>query len=64
MKALDYMEMILLQKRLRLLRSEWESLSEDIQNDYPESEFVLKEVANISALIETLETVKRVYAGK
>jgi hypothetical protein len=64
MTLMDYMEMKLLHKRWRILDDEWDIVRERWQIDLPEAEFTLKEVEDISSLIDTLGVIRRMYANR
>ena len=64
MTLLDYMEMQLLYKRWKILDHEWGMVRNRCELEYPEAEFTLKEVENMSAVIDTLGVMRRMYANK
>jgi hypothetical protein len=64
MTLLDFEEMHLLNKRLKILNQQWSMVGDESQSEYPEADFTLKEVSNINALIDTLGVIRRMYEGK
>jgi hypothetical protein len=64
MTLLDFEEMHLLNKRLKILSQQWSIVSDESKSEYPEAEFTLKEVSDINAVIHTLNVIRRMYAGK
>jgi hypothetical protein len=64
MTLLEYMEMHLLYKRWKILDQHWDLVGEECQSNYPEAEFILKEVSDITATIDTLGVIRRLYADK
>ena len=57
MTLIEYVESLLLSKRLSIL----EKKHPPVDNDFPEIEFALKEVEGIDALISALQSIRRVY---
>ena len=55
--------MHLLNKRWKILNQQWNMVRQS-QSEYPEAEFTLKEVSDINAIIDTLNVIRRMYAGK
>ena len=64
MTLLDFEEMNLLTKRLKILNQQWNMVSDESKSEYPEADFTLKEVSDIDAIISTLNVIRRMYAGK
>ena len=64
MTLLDFEEMHLLNKRLKILNQRWDMVSDELKSEYPEADFTLKEVSDIDAIISTLNVIRRMYAGK
>jgi len=64
MTLLDYMEMNLLYKRWKILDNERNIVRDRWQIDLPEAEFTLKEVEDISSVIDTLNVIRRMYVNK
>ena len=56
--------MNLLYKRRELLNNEWDRVGDDSQSKYPEAEFILKEVSDIDAVIDTLRVIRKMYGDK
>ncbi len=57
----EYMEMQLLYKRWKILDHQWDMIGDDRRSEFPEAEFALKEVSDISAVINTLGVIRRMY---
>ena len=55
--------MHLLNKRWKILDQQWDMVRDECQSEYPEVEFTLKEVSDINAVIDTLNVIRRMYAG-
>jgi hypothetical protein len=64
MTLLDFEELRLLNKSLKILNQQWNMVSDESQSEYPEAEFTLKEVSDINAVIHPLNVIRRMYAGK
>ena len=64
MTLLDFEEMHLLNKRLKILNQQCSMVGDESQLEYPEPDFTLKDVSDINAIIGTLSVVRRMYEGK
>ncbi len=60
----EYTEMQLLYKRWKVLDLKWDMIGDDCQSEFPEAGFALKEVSDISAVINTLGVIRRMYADE
>jgi hypothetical protein len=64
MTAAEYNEMKLLRKRWNILNQKWGMIGEDCPCEPTEAEFTLKEVSDISEVINTLRGIKKLYADQ
>jgi hypothetical protein len=59
----EYYEMQLLHKRWKILDHAWDMVGDDSQSEFSEAGFALREVSDISAVINTLGVIRRMYAN-